>query len=75
MAVMRGFAVSWEGPYSRLNYENSAGPPPPFPHSRCRFQLERLGYFCVDVDSKPGKMILNRTVTLKESFPKQTLKK
>ena len=37
-----------------------------------RFQLERLGYFCVDTDSKDGALVLNRTVTLRESFPKQT---
>ena len=36
-----------------------------------RFQLERLGYFCVDPDSQPGQLKLNRTCTLKESFPKQ----
>jgi glutaminyl-tRNA synthetase len=35
-----------------------------------RFQFERLGYFCVDTDSKPGNLVFNRTVTLKESFPK-----
>jgi glutaminyl-tRNA synthetase len=37
-----------------------------------KFQLERLGYFCVDLDSKPseGKMVFNRTVSLRESFPK-----
>ena len=34
----------------------------------CRFQLERLGYFAVDPDSRPGALVLNRTVTLKESF-------
>ena len=33
----------------------------------CRFQLERLGYFAVDPDSRPGTLVLNRTVTLKES--------
>ena len=33
----------------------------------CRFQLERLGYFAVDPDSRPGALVLNRTVTLKES--------
>ena len=33
-----------------------------------RFQLERLGYFAVDPDSRPGALVLNRTVTLKESF-------
>ena len=37
-----------------------------------RFQLERLGYFCVDPDSKNGAVVLNRTVTLRESFPKQS---
>eukprot|EP00879_Flechtneria_rotunda_P016202 GHRR01016947.1.p1 GENE.GHRR01016947.1~~GHRR01016947.1.p1 ORF type:complete len:386 (+),score=110.34 GHRR01016947.1:993-2150(+) len=35
-----------------------------------RFQFERLGYFCVDPDSKPGALVFNRTVTLKESLPK-----
>ncbi len=34
-----------------------------------RFQLERLGYFAVDPDSKPGALVMNRTVTLKESKP------
>lgn len=34
-----------------------------------RFQFERLGYFCVDVkDSAPGKLVFNRTVTLKEPW-------
>lgn len=33
----------------------------------CRFQLERLGYFAVDPDSRPGALVLNRTVTLKEA--------
>ena len=32
-----------------------------------RLQLERLGYFCVDPDSRDGALVLNRTVTLKES--------
>lgn len=40
-----------------------------------RFQLERLGYFCADPDSRPGALVLNRTCTLKESFPKQTAAK
>ena len=29
-----------------------------------RYQFERLGYFCVDPDSTPGKPVFNRTVTL-----------
>ncbi|MBN2157833.1 MAG: glutamine--tRNA ligase/YqeY domain fusion protein [Spirochaetes bacterium] len=32
-----------------------------------RFQLERIGYFCVDPDSQEGKPVLNRTVTLKDT--------
>jgi glutaminyl-tRNA synthetase len=32
------------------------------------FQFERLGYFCVDRDSKAGRLVFNRTVTLKDSF-------
>jgi glutaminyl-tRNA synthetase len=36
-----------------------------------KFQLERLGYFCVDPDGNGEKLVLNRTVTLKESFVKQ----
>jgi glutaminyl-tRNA synthetase len=35
-----------------------------------RFQFERLGYFCVDPDSTPGKPVFNRTVTLKDSWAK-----
>lgn len=35
-----------------------------------RFQFERVGYFCVDCDSAPGKPIFNRTVTLKDSWGK-----
>ena len=35
------------------------------------FQFERLGYFRVDEDSKPGAMVFNRTVTLKDDWAKQ----
>lgn len=34
------------------------------------FQFERIGYFSVDPDSKPGKMVFNRTVLLKEDSGK-----
>lgn len=34
------------------------------------FQFQRLGYFNVDTDSKPGKLIFNRTVSLKDSWSK-----
>ncbi|MFZ1916173.1 MAG: glutamine--tRNA ligase/YqeY domain fusion protein [Terriglobales bacterium] len=33
-----------------------------------RYQFERLGYFCVDPDSKPGKPVFNRTVALKDTW-------
>jgi glutaminyl-tRNA synthetase len=33
------------------------------------FQFIRLGYFCVDLDSKTDKLVFNRTVALKESKP------
>ena len=39
-----------------------------------KFQFERLGYFCVDYDSMPQKLIFNRTVTLKDSWVKITKK-
>jgi glutaminyl-tRNA synthetase len=35
-----------------------------------RVQFERIGYFCVDKDSAPGKPVFNRTVTLKDSWAK-----
>ena len=35
-----------------------------------RFQFERIGYFCVDPDSRPGKLVFNRTVTLKDTWAK-----
>ena len=35
-----------------------------------RFQFERQGYFCVDPDSRPGRPVFNRTVTLKDSWAK-----
>jgi glutaminyl-tRNA synthetase len=35
-----------------------------------KFQFERLGYFTTDADSKPGKLVFNRTVSLKDSWAK-----
>jgi len=34
------------------------------------YQFERLGYFCVDPDSKPGALVFNRTVELRDSWAK-----
>jgi glutaminyl-tRNA synthetase len=35
-----------------------------------RFQFERVGYFCVDTDSAPEKLVFNRTLPLKDSWAK-----
>ncbi len=35
-----------------------------------KIQFERTGYFCLDSDSRPGKPVFNRTVTLKDSWAK-----
>jgi glutaminyl-tRNA synthetase len=35
-----------------------------------RYQFERLGYFCVDLDSRPGSLVFNRTVALKDTWAK-----
>jgi len=39
-----------------------------------RFQFERLGYFCADKDSKPGALVFNRTVTLKDAWAREQAK-
>jgi glutaminyl-tRNA synthetase len=33
-----------------------------------RYQFERLGYFCADPDSAPGKLVFDRTVALRDSY-------
>ncbi|MHC4503088.1 MAG: glutamine--tRNA ligase/YqeY domain fusion protein [Planctomycetota bacterium] len=38
--------------------------------SGSRFQFERLGYFCVDPDSAPGRLVFNRTVPLRDTWAK-----
>ena len=38
------------------------------PGYRCQF--ERQGYFCVDPDSTPEKLVFNRTVSLKDTWAK-----
>ncbi len=35
-----------------------------------RFQFERLGYFCVDPDSTPERLVFNRTVALRDAWAK-----
>ena len=35
-----------------------------------RYQFERVGYFCLDPHSTPGKLVFNRTLALKDSWAK-----
>jgi glutaminyl-tRNA synthetase len=35
-----------------------------------RYQFERVGYFCLDPDSAPGKLVFNRTLPLKDGWAK-----
>ena len=39
-----------------------------------RYQFERLGYFALDKDSTPGKLTFNRTITLKDTWAKESQK-
>jgi glutaminyl-tRNA synthetase len=39
-------------------------------HPGDRYQFERKGYFCVDVDSTTDHLVFNRTVTLRDSWAK-----
>ena len=36
-----------------------------------KFQFQRLGYFCIDKDSRPDKLLINRTVPLRDSWAKR----
>jgi glutaminyl-tRNA synthetase len=38
------------------------------PQFRCQF--ERIGYFCADNDTNPGKPVFNRTVALRDTYAK-----
>jgi glutaminyl-tRNA synthetase len=39
-----------------------------------RYQFERLGYFALDSDSQPGKLVFNRTMTLRDTWAKEAKK-
>jgi len=39
-----------------------------------RFQFLRKGYYCLDKDSNAGKLVFNRTVTLKDAWAKEVKK-
>jgi glutaminyl-tRNA synthetase len=36
-----------------------------------RYQFERLAYFALDADSRPGKLVFNRTITLRDTWAKE----
>jgi len=55
-------------PEARVEPGLAAAPP------GTRLQLERQGYFCVDPDSRPDALVLNRTVTLRDTWAKLTRK-
>lgn len=38
-----------------------------------KFQFQRLGYFNLDIDSKEGNLVFNKTVGLKDSWAKQNI--
>jgi glutaminyl-tRNA synthetase len=37
-----------------------------------RYQFERTGYFTLDPDSRPGALVFNRTITLKDTWAKES---
>mgnify|MGYP000911020481 FL=1 len=39
-----------------------------------RYQFERLGYFSLDPDTRPGRLVFNRTIPLKDSWAKEARK-
>jgi glutaminyl-tRNA synthetase len=40
-----------------------------------RYQFERLAYFALDLDSQPGRLVFNRTITLKDTWAKAAQKR
>lgn len=40
-----------------------------------KYQFQRIGYFVLDKDTTPGKLIFNRTISLKDSWEKEQKKK
>lgn len=39
-----------------------------------RYQFERLAYFALDKDTKPGRLVFNRTITLRDTWAKEAKK-
>ena len=43
---------------------------PALAEAKAPVQFERLGYFCPDPDSAPGRLVFNRTVGLRDPYAK-----
>ncbi len=39
-----------------------------------RYQFERLAYFALDLDSKSGKLVFNRTIKLEDAWAEEAQK-
>ena len=59
-----------------LTVIKSAYAEPSMLHARFddRYQFLRKGYFCLDRDTSPGRIVFNRTVTLKDTWAKEVKK-
>ena len=55
---------------SSLEIISDAKLEPSLAHARLedRFQFERVGYFCLDPDTTPEKLVFNRTLPLRDSW-------
>ncbi|MCY4525983.1 MAG: glutamine--tRNA ligase, partial [Anaerolineaceae bacterium] len=40
-----------------------------------RYQFERIGYFAVDPDSEAGRLVFNRSVTLRDQWARMQRRK
>ncbi|MEP7164156.1 MAG: glutamine--tRNA ligase/YqeY domain fusion protein [Ferruginibacter sp.] len=61
-------------PYSLKNVTGYAEPALANAKAEDRFQFLRKGYYCLDKDSTAGKLVFNRTVTLKDAWAKEVKK-
>ena len=65
--VRQGFVEPWVAERMRESHANRPASGDP----GMRFQLERVGYFCPDTTSTDDALVLNRIVTLKDSWVKR----
>jgi glutaminyl-tRNA synthetase len=48
--------------------DSQAEPSVAAPGAPTHVQFERIGYFCIDSDSRPGALVFNRTVSLRDTW-------